>query len=239
LEGQIRGFLTGFLVLDSATVVALIPDLPAELLDLLGQLLPAEIDLSQAPLAGARVTVLNSRNWTVGFALAGLDGNFSLHLPRGSAALRVNRTGYQTRIIPLADAFSTDGRLVLEPNAGRLRGVVSGPRDRPFAGADAEVVVETATGQTSGLANRLGLSSVQDIEPLLPGLLGGIGLHRVDVDVDVDVEGYNLESQNVLFLASNAIQKFQLTEADPFGTLAGLAFGRTRPIIQFNDWVVD
>ena len=84
------------------------------------------------------------------------------------------------------------------------------------------MAVPTADGAPTTQANFLGMYSISGIKPLLPGLFGGIGLHTAVVDVP----GYELERENVLFLASNAIKNFQLREAALIGDLTGRVTAR-------------
>lgn len=239
----VAAILEEFLDQDLETILALIPDLPADIGGLLGAILPD--NLTRLPMAGATVVALNRIGWPLAFALANFDGEFSLRLPRGTDRLRVSKPGYQTTVVPLADALGTDGMLVMVPNDGTLSGQVSGPPGRFWAGVGAPVHVVTAEGDPATQANFLGMYRIPGVKPLLPGLFGGIGLHTAVVDVP----GFELERENVLFVASNATNDFQLREAAPFGDLFGrvtarpfslgnfLIFFAVDPIIRdlFND----
>jgi hypothetical protein len=219
-----RELLDEFLVLDRETILALIPDLPGDLSNLLGTLLPSTIDLTQLPMAGATVAALNNRGWPLAAVVANKEGEFSLRLPSGTDRLRISKIGYQTSVVPLGEALAAGGRLALVPNDGTLRGRVNGPPNRILAGAGARAPVQVATadGEPTTQANFLGMYSLSGIKPLLPGLFGGIGLHTAVVDVP----GYELERENVLFLASNATKNFQLREAALIGDLTGRVTAR-------------
>jgi hypothetical protein len=217
-----RELLDEFLVLDRETILALIPDLPGDLSNLLGAVLPSTIDLTQLPMAGATVAALNNRGWMLALVIANKEGKFTLRLPPGTDRLRISKIGYKTSVVTLGEALASGGRLALVPNDGTLRGWVKGPRNRILTGAGAPVQVVTADGEPVTQANSLGIYSLSGIKPLLPGLFGGIGLHTAVVDVP----GYEIERENVLFLASNATKNFQLREAALIGDLTGRVTGR-------------
>lgn len=225
-----RALLDEFLVLDRETILSLIPDLPGDLSNLLGAVLPSTIDLTQLPMAGATVAALNNRGWMLALVIADKEGKFTLRLPPGTDRLRISKIGYKTSVVPLGEALAAGGRLALVPNDGTLRGRVNGPRNRILAGAGAPVQVVTADGEPVTQANSLGIYSLSGIKPLLPGLFGGIGLHTAVVDVP----GYELERENVLFLASNATKNFQLREAALIGDLTGRVTARPFSLGSFG-----
>lgn len=217
-----RELLDEFLVLDRETILGLIPDLPGDLSNLLGSVLPSTIDLTQLPMAGATVMALNNQNRMLAAVVANSEGMFTLRLPSGTVRLRISKPGYKTSVVTLGEALAAGGRLALVPNDGTLRGRINGPRNRILAGAGAPVQVVTADGEPMAQANFLGMYSMSGIKPLLPGLFGGIGLHTAVVDIP----GYELERENVLFLASNATKNFQLREAALIGDLTGRVTAR-------------
>ncbi len=221
---DLRSLLAEFLVIDRDTILALIPNLPADLKGLLTALLPETLDLNYFPLAGATLTAYNSRGWILGFAFSTKEGAYQLNLLNGATRLRITRTGYQPLDIDLtksaALAAKTDNlalfpdRVLMTPNPGNLAaGVYEGIKPVP----NALVSVTTALGKPTAPTNRNGVANITGIQPLLPGLLGGLGYHRVLVDA----EGYYLAEKNPLFLASKALLRFNLTKAPPFGTLKG------------------
>ena len=224
LNIDLRAEIAKFLVIERDTILALIPNLPADLKNLLAGLLPETIDLNYLPLSGATLSVQNARGWTLGLAISSRDGSYSLKLPTGATQIKVSRVGYQPLLIDLmkvkALEAATDNlalfpdMIMMNPNSANLTARVYDGL-RPVN--NALVSVMTATNQPAGRTNRTGVSNIKGIQPLLPGLLGGLGLHKVMVDA----EGYYLAEQTPLFLASNAQLWFNLTKAPPFGTLMG------------------
>lgn len=152
-----RELLDEFLVLDRETILALIPDLPGDLSNLLGAVLPSTIDLTQLPMAGATVAALNNRGWMLALVIANKEGKFTLRLPPGTDRLRISKIGYKTSVVTLGEALASGGRLALVPNDGTLRGWVKGPRNRILTGAGAPVQVVTADGEPVTQANSLGI----------------------------------------------------------------------------------
>ena len=224
LNIDLRAEIAKFLVIDRDSILALIPNLPADLKNLLAGLLPQTIDLNYLPLSGATLSVQNARGWTLGLAISSQEGSYSLKLPTGATQIKVSRVGYQPLLIDLmkvkALEAATDNlalfpdMIMMTPNSANLTARVYDGL-RPVN--NALVSVMTATNQQAGRTNRIGVSNIKGIQPLLPGLLGGLGYHKVMVDA----EGYYLAEQTPLFLASNAQLWYNLTKAPPFGTALG------------------
>lgn len=219
IAGLLRPILAEALVIETQTILALFPDLPAEIQTLLTSLLPETIDLNSLPLAGARLTALSGTGVRLGSTISKLDGSYQLDL-RNATRLRVERLGYQTRIIELMDVMPAPTQLQfpdkigMTPNPGQLTVAVNDGR-RPII--NAAVSVLTADGQPMTMTSRYGLASFRGIQPLLPGLVGGIGLHNGLIDAPE----FFLQSFQSLFLASNAITVATLRQAPPFGALEG------------------
>lgn len=230
---NLRPILAEFLVIETDTIIALIPDLPPALRTLLTSLLPETFDLNYLPLAGARMLAFGARGAVVGWTASSLNGNYRLVLPPTAVRLRVTRAGYQPLEIDISDIHSAvpatlnmaeafPGLVMMTPNPGTLTAiVVQGARNLPVR--NALVKVTTADDEPGALTNWLGTTSIKGVKPLLPGLLGGLGFHNVLVDA----EDYYLEELRALFLSSNAFLRINLTEAPPFGTLLGRATVRT------------
>ena len=230
LNNQIRQAISQFLVLNRDQILALIPNLPPVVKELLSALLPATIDLNQLPLAVSDVAVLNKSGWPLWFGLTDKQGDFKVRLPKGAVSLRVGHIGYQSVTIPLEQVMNDAGKIWLVPSPGKLSGSVftgSGFRRKAIQNAKvtvltaADVVTKAAVGsqKPTTMTNRLGLFSFDNISPLLPGLLGGIGVQKVEVDAD----DYYLEKKNAIFLAgSSLINQIEVREAPPVGRLGGL-----------------
>jgi len=229
LNNAIRQAISQFLVFNRDQVLALIPNLPQEIKDVLALLLPETIDLNQLPLAMSSITVMNKSGWPLWFGITNKDGDYKIKLPAGAVSLRVGHIGYREVTIPLEQALAGAGKIWLIPSAGRLEGTVftgSGFRRKAIQNARitvltaADVVTTTAAGsqKPTAMSNRWGLFAFDNVSPLLPGLLGGIGVQRIEVDAD----NYYLEKKNAIFLAGSSRTPVEVREAPPVGRLEGL-----------------
>ncbi len=75
--------------------------------------------VSNEPLAGAHVTVLDARGAALASAMTGADGSFTFRLPVGSYQVRVRRIGFASRItqpIAVDSHFASSVQVVLPPN---------------------------------------------------------------------------------------------------------------------------
>jgi len=174
------------------------------LVRIIESVVPTELP-KNLPFPFVKITVKDADEQEIVQLESSCDGSFSTCLPPGSYTLLFEACGYKDKTVEVTIQESKDlGPVSMVPNPGIVGGLVTDSKCCPLC--DASVKVLTAKGSPEATTGCLGLYNITGIEPLLPGPLGGVGVHVMRFSKD----DYETKTGNAIFIAGLSVKNMEL-----------------------------
>ncbi|WP_367358709.1 carboxypeptidase regulatory-like domain-containing protein [Mesotoga sp.] len=174
------------------------------LVRIIESVVPTELP-KNLPFPFVKITVKDADEQEIVQLESSCDGSFSTCLPPGSYTLLFEACGYKDKTVEVTIQESKDlGPVSMVPNPGIVGGLVTDSKCCPLC--DASVKVLTAKGSPEATTGCLGLYDITGIEPLLPGPLGGVGVHVMRFSKD----DYETKTGNAIFIAGLSVKNMEL-----------------------------
>jgi|GEM_PF-6332037 len=174
------------------------------LVRIIESVVPTELP-KNLPFPFVKITVKDADEQEIEQLESSCDGSFSTCLPPGSYTLLFEACGYKDKTVEVTIQESKDlGPVSMVPNPGIVGGLVTDSKCCLLC--DASVKVLTAEGSPEATTCCLGLYNITGIEPLLPGPLGGVGVHVMKFSKD----GYETKTGNAIFIAGLSVKNMEL-----------------------------
>ncbi len=180
------------------------------LVGIIESVVPTELP-KNLPFPFVKITVKDSDEQEIEQLESSCDGSFSTCLPPGSYTLLFEACGYKDKTVEVTIQESKDlGPVSMVPKPGIVGGLVTDSKCLQLC--DASVKVLTAEGSPEATTCCLGLYNITGIEPLLPGPLGGVGVHVMKFSKD----GYETKTGNAIFIAGLSVKNMELAAVVTF-----------------------
>lgn len=191
-------------------IIDLIPNIADEIKNLLIKIVPSSIS-NQIALPGTVITVRDEEGRVVTMKIADIKGSYKLNVPV-NYEVEYKLAGFETL---KRRASTVSDTIHLIPSAGTAKGMVIGENNKPLEGT--KVTIITAEGKPFAFTDAKGKYEIKNINPLLPGLAGGIGAHTVLFDK----VNHSLAKATTIFGFGQAVIVKKLDLAPLFGNLEG------------------